>query len=311
MSTPQKELGHVKIATGTPENDVLSALGSAQLTGVEYQIVLYVIRKTWGFNKKNGWITAQQFVDFTGRTEEGVYKAIRSLREKNILHTEQVMGKPTIYGFNKDFRSWEGVYYSSGVNKSGGVNKSKEGGERQFGRGANASSPTKGKHTKAKIKANPTGAVAPAPATPGFLPPRPMDNDLKADLDDSPPPPKRKNVRTAFSWSDDSELVRVMKQTCGLTTLDNGKKPQDNFARHILVKLYKILTEDYGRTDQDALDHIRANMEEFCALVQRARDTDQFMWRKLTTLKSIYYELPAIFEMAKKRPSKSTSHLSV
>lgn len=138
-----------------------------------------------------------------------------------------------------------------------------------------------------------------------------MGNDLKDILDDSPPPPKRKNVRTVFSWNDDAELVRVMKQTCGFTTLDNGKKPQDNYARHILVKLYKILTDDYGRGDQDAIDHIRANMEEFCILVQRTRDADQFLWRKLTTLKSIYYELPTIFEMAKKRPAKSTSHLSI
>lgn len=318
MTTPQKELGHVKIATGSPENDVLSALGSAQLTGAEYQVVLYVIRKTWGFNKKDGWITAQQFVDFTGRTEEGVYKAIRSLREKNILHTERMDGKPTIYSFNKDFNSWVGVYYSSGVNKSGVVNKSKMGGERQYKKGANASSPTKENNSKTNnSKANPTGAVAPVGVvTSGFFPIKRMADDFVVLSDDQPtaaPPAKRKNVRGAFTWQDDSELVRIMKLVCGFTTLENGKKPQDNWARHILVKLYKILTEDYKRGDQDALDHIRVNMEEFCFLVQRARDGDKYMWRKLTTLKSIYYELSTIFEMAKtpKQNPKSTSHLSV
>ncbi len=313
MSSPQTDLGFIQIATGSPANDVLSALGSAQLSGVEYQIVIYILRKTWGYGKKESWISLQQFVDFTGRTDAGIHKGVRGLRERNIVHTSEVKGKPTIYSFNKDFRSWKGVYYSSGVDKSTGVNKSQRG-IRKLGGGVHessgvgvyGSSPTKEKNTKEKVKEKPTGIIVPIFSLSHLMPDFVVspDGDLPAETK-----PKKKQP---FNRSDYQELTRVMKKVCGFTTLQNGTKPQDNYARHILMFLLKVLKEK-GYPEQDAIDNLRANMEEFCELVRLARENDRFLHSKMTSLQEIYFELKRgrVFEAAKSRNPKASTHLSL
>lgn len=314
MSTPQKELGHIQIATGEPSNDVLSALGSAQLSGVEYQIVIYVLRKTWGYGKKECWISLQQFVDFTGRTDAGIHKGVRGLRERNIVHTREVKGKPTIYSFNKDFKSWVGVYYSSGVYKSTGVNKTQRG-VRKLGGGVHGSSgvgvygssPTKEKITKEKDKENSTGVIMPIFSLSNLMP------DFVVSPDgDLPSEPKKKKNPQPFNWQDYEELTRVMKKVCGFTTLSNGKTAKDNYARHILMFLLKVLKEK-DWPEQDAVDNLRANMEEFCGLVQKAREADRYLYSKLTSLQEIYFELKRgrVFEAAKARSPKASTHLSL
>ena len=126
MNNPQKELGHLKIATGNPENDILTALISAGLSGAQYQIVLFILRKTWGYEgKKEDWIALEQFVEVTGRTERGVLNAIFDLAGRKIIIREK-KGRRVYYSFNKRFHGWS-ILNSTSVNnnsvKKSSVNK--------------------------------------------------------------------------------------------------------------------------------------------------------------------------------------------
>src|SRR5436305_1212224 len=100
MMSPQTEDGFVRIATGTGENDVLSALARCRLSGTEFQIVLWVIRQTWGYGKKEDWISLTQFEKVTGASRSYVCRAIDRLVTCRILVTQKSPGK-TVYRFNK------------------------------------------------------------------------------------------------------------------------------------------------------------------------------------------------------------------
>lgn len=102
---PQTEKGHIKIATGGPDNDILSALVRASLHGAEYQVVLFVIRKTWGFNKKEDAISLTQFEKETGLARSTVCRVIKRLVARRILVSRKTL-PITTYGFNKLFSQW-------------------------------------------------------------------------------------------------------------------------------------------------------------------------------------------------------------
>ena len=106
MKTPQKEHGHIQIATGSEENDVFGALAKANLSGVEFSIVLWVIRKTWGYNKKTDHISLTQFEKALGFSRSIICRRITRLVNKRILVTEKLPSK-TLYGFNKHFSEWK------------------------------------------------------------------------------------------------------------------------------------------------------------------------------------------------------------
>jgi phage replication O-like protein O len=104
--SPQTENGFVRIAGGDKDNDVLMALIEAGLTGPQYQIVLTVIRKTWGYNKKEDWISLTQFQKITGLTRANVCKNITKLVSAKILAKKSYTGIKTIYRINKNFAKW-------------------------------------------------------------------------------------------------------------------------------------------------------------------------------------------------------------
>lgn len=103
---PQVENGFIQIATGSNENDILSALISSNLTATEYQVALTVIRKTWGWKKNYDWISISQFIKLTGKSKQSIITATSLLVKQNILVKETVLGVKTVYSFNKDFSSW-------------------------------------------------------------------------------------------------------------------------------------------------------------------------------------------------------------
>lgn len=105
MNNPQIEDGYMVLATGGKDNDIMSALISADLTAVEYQVVFLIIRKTYGYGKKEDWIAPSQFLKLIGRTIQGINKGIRSLEEKGIIGKRIQDGK-AVYSFNKSFHKW-------------------------------------------------------------------------------------------------------------------------------------------------------------------------------------------------------------
>ena len=100
MANPQKENGHTSIA-----NEILEALLKAKLNGTEWEVLMVVIRKTYGFQKKEDWISYTQFQEMTGKARPNIWKAIEKLVTKTILVTKKKPGK-TFYRFNKDYTRW-------------------------------------------------------------------------------------------------------------------------------------------------------------------------------------------------------------
>lgn len=84
MASPQLENGYTRVA-----NEILEALISHRLSGQEYQIVLFVIRKTYGFGKSRDLISMGQIAVATGINRAKVATLLKGLYAKNILGVTQ------------------------------------------------------------------------------------------------------------------------------------------------------------------------------------------------------------------------------
>ena len=100
MSSPQLENGYTPIA-----NELLEALFQSELSRCEYQIVLAIIRKTYGYHKKMAELSNSQLALMTGIDRRNVGRTIRALSEKNILLRGTDTNTHTI-GLNKQYKEW-------------------------------------------------------------------------------------------------------------------------------------------------------------------------------------------------------------
>lgn len=96
MANPQKENGYTSIA-----NEILEHLFLAGINGSEYRILLVVIRKTYGFQKKMDRISLSQFQNHTKMNRAQAVETIKSLLEKKILIKENNQ-----FVFNKNYEEW-------------------------------------------------------------------------------------------------------------------------------------------------------------------------------------------------------------
>lgn len=97
MANPQTEDGYTKIA-----NELLDALCCLHLSGNEWSFVHALIRKTYGYNKKEDWITNTQISALTGMHRVRVSEAKSKLLVKGIV-TE----KRNKISLVKDYESWK------------------------------------------------------------------------------------------------------------------------------------------------------------------------------------------------------------
>lgn len=121
MANPQKEDGHVQIANG-----IMDALVALKMSSSEIRVVIFIIRKTYGFSKKEDWIALSQFVAGTNIKKPHVCRALRMLRERNMITKGGNAASP-LYGLQKDYDKWvdlPGEKKSHHVTKGGnGVTK--------------------------------------------------------------------------------------------------------------------------------------------------------------------------------------------
>lgn len=119
MSGPQKENGFVPICT-----EVLEALIRYRIPGEQRQCLDFIIRKTYGYNKKEDRISNSQFVESTGLNKANVCRALRELSKKKlIIKNDNTV--PTTYRFNKHYSEWEQLSKKTTVVNiaTGGVKK--------------------------------------------------------------------------------------------------------------------------------------------------------------------------------------------
>ncbi len=96
MAKPQLENGHTRIA-----NEILEHLMKMHLSSNEWQVVLCIIRKTYGFSKKVDYIANFQIGQATGLGKTVVSRILRHL---NDIHMISRKGK--VVGFLKDWEQW-------------------------------------------------------------------------------------------------------------------------------------------------------------------------------------------------------------
>jgi len=96
-ATPQLEHGFVRIANG-----VFKSLARIKLGSYHSRILFVIFLKTYGFNKKEDWVSNSQFVLGTGISASHVSRTIKELIEMNIV----TKGGNKV-SFQKDSRLWK------------------------------------------------------------------------------------------------------------------------------------------------------------------------------------------------------------
>lgn len=104
------ENGYVKIT-----NKSMEALAKIRIPGQARQVLDFILRKTYGWNKKTDMISLSQFVKGTGLSKVAVCKSINKLLMMNIitkkgnalsLFTKKGKDIVITYGFQKNYNHW-------------------------------------------------------------------------------------------------------------------------------------------------------------------------------------------------------------
>lgn len=119
MASPQLEDGYLKIA-----NEIWDQLVRYRIPGEQMQCLLFIIRKTYGYNKKWDAISGSQFVKATGLKKQSVHRAVKELVDKNIV-SKNVDGFIIKYCFNKNYKTWKVSAKKLTVSKSADARQQK------------------------------------------------------------------------------------------------------------------------------------------------------------------------------------------
>jgi len=103
MANPQLENGHTRIA-----NELLEQLMKRHLSPNQWRVLLCIIRKTYGFQKKVDYIANFQIVEATGLRKAMVSRCMKELHQAGLI-TRQ--GK--YIGFQKNWEEWQKLAISS------------------------------------------------------------------------------------------------------------------------------------------------------------------------------------------------------
>ncbi len=80
MAKPQVENGHTRIA-----NELLEQLAFLHLSPNQWQVVLCILRKTYGYQKKVDYIANSQLVEATGLCKAVISRVLHSLEDMNVI----------------------------------------------------------------------------------------------------------------------------------------------------------------------------------------------------------------------------------
>ena len=89
---------------------ILEALAQARLSGAEFRCVMALLRKTYGWNKKEDRISLSQWAAATNTARPHVLQTLNGLVEKRVILRWVDADHATWYGFNKYIEQWQGVF---------------------------------------------------------------------------------------------------------------------------------------------------------------------------------------------------------
>lgn len=136
-ASPQLENGYTRLA-----NELLDALINAGLTARQWAVVMAIIRKTYGFNKKADEIGLSQLHAMTGIDRAHLSRTVRELEAAKVI-TREAGTFGHVLGLNKKFAQWELPKEQRGLLKEQQVPNQQQGGCRKSNGGV-AESATKG-----------------------------------------------------------------------------------------------------------------------------------------------------------------------
>lgn len=118
MSNPQTEDGYTRIA-----NELLDAIVQFDFGKRQYAVVLAVIRKTYGYNRKSDALSITQISEMTNLPRPHVSSAITELVSMNVFTKSNENGRlvrgqfVAEIGINKNYKSWVSVTKTVTTNK--------------------------------------------------------------------------------------------------------------------------------------------------------------------------------------------------
>lgn len=89
-------------------NAILEQLASHDFTSREYACILYLLRMTYGFNRKECELSNSDFAKATNIERPAVIKTLRRLVERGVIHKDE--GDPyhaATWSFNKYVEQWD------------------------------------------------------------------------------------------------------------------------------------------------------------------------------------------------------------
>ena len=89
---------------------ILEALAEARLSGAEFRVLMFLLRKTYGWNKKEDRISLSQWAEATRAARPHVLKTLNLLVAKRIIIRREDDGQVPWYSFNKYREEWQGVF---------------------------------------------------------------------------------------------------------------------------------------------------------------------------------------------------------
>jgi phage replication O-like protein O len=101
-ANPQKENGSTAIA-----NDILDSLCRARIPGEARQVLDFIIRKTYGWNKKWDAISLSQFALGTGLKRPNICRLLKKLEKMKLIVIKKDNAGINKYMFNKHYDEWK------------------------------------------------------------------------------------------------------------------------------------------------------------------------------------------------------------
>jgi phage replication O-like protein O len=102
VANPQLSNGYTKIA-----NELLEAICRLNVSGNEMRILLYIIRRTYGFNRTYAEIPLSDISEALGMKKGNVSRELKKLREANIIEQHSNKGvRPQTLSIVKNYEKW-------------------------------------------------------------------------------------------------------------------------------------------------------------------------------------------------------------
>src|SRR5262245_25686755 len=100
--SPQLENGFTQIA-----HEIMEALARINLSPYESRVLWFVLRKTYGWRKKQDWIAGSQFrAGLGGLDRRHIWRASKSLVDRNVIVISRDDRHKPFYSFQKDYSKW-------------------------------------------------------------------------------------------------------------------------------------------------------------------------------------------------------------